>query len=175
MLRALIRLWQVDPADPGLARVAEALGADVPVCLLGRSAFVGGIGEDLSPAPSLNGLGLVLVNPGLPVSTAEVFRTRHGAFSSSGQFADAPEMQDDLVRRLASLSNDLTAPAMQLCPSIRDVLEALEKAPECRLARMSGSGPTCFGLFPSRSAASWAAELITARNPVWWVHAGHFV
>ncbi|NBC31796.1 MAG: 4-(cytidine 5'-diphospho)-2-C-methyl-D-erythritol kinase [Alphaproteobacteria bacterium] len=176
VLRALVRLWDFDPGDPELAAIAEALGADVPVCLAGGSRFVGGIGEDLAPGPPLAGLAVVLANPGVPLATRDVFRARTGAFSSPGRFAADPAAgPQDLIERLAALRNDLTAPAVTLCPPIGDVLAALAAAPGCRLARMSGSGPSCFGLFADAAAAARAAEGLAAAEPGWWVRAGHFL
>lgn len=176
VLRALIRLWNLDPQDPQIALLSEGLGADVPVCLLGgQSAFVGGIGEDLYPGPPLAGLAVVLVNPRVPLPTAAVFRARTGAFSHPGRFVNSSDLPDNLIRQLRNLGNDLMAPARQLCPAIGDVLDALELAPACQLARMSGSGPTCFGLFPSQSAADEAAARLLAEHPDWWVQAGQFV
>ena len=175
VMRALVRLWDLDPRDPALMAIAEGLGADVPVCLGGGSALVGGIGEDLRPGPALTGLAVVLANPGVPLPTASVFRARSGTFSDPGRLQElSPDEPGDLLGRLAALRNDLMAPAIGLCPPISDVLTALEEAPDCRLARMSGSGPTCFGLFPDTAAAAKAADLLSARHPGWWVRDGAF-
>jgi len=166
-LRLLGRMWGVE----GLADLAVGLGADVPVCLgAPRPARMGGIGEVLSAAPALPELGLCLVNPGVAVATASVFAARRGPFSPParlpGGWADAASLAADLAR----LGNDLEAPAIGLCPAIRAALAALEALPGCLLARMSGSGATCFGLFPDPAAAARAAAGLG--RPGWWCWGG---
>ncbi|MDE2199146.1 MAG: 4-(cytidine 5'-diphospho)-2-C-methyl-D-erythritol kinase, partial [Rhodospirillales bacterium] len=166
-LRLLARLWAVAPADTALA---AGLGADVPVCLAARPARMGGVGERLDAAPALPRCGMALVNPGVAVATAEVFRARAGAFSPPAAlpagWPDAATMAGDL----RALSNDLEAPARALCPPIDAVLAALRAQPGCLLARMSGSGATCFALFAEPSAALAAADAL--RRPGWWAWGG---
>ena len=165
----LCRFWGVAPELNGLARV---LGADVPVCLLGRPALMSGIGEILVPAPPLPQVGLVLVNPGVAVSTPGVFRERSGrgfsevACFSRGGWGDAFALAADL----RGLRNDLQAAACSIAPVIGDVLNVLGSVPGCLLARMSGSGATCFGLFASAGAAREAA--VGIRRAGWWVWGG---
>ena len=165
-LRLLGRLWGVAPERVD----AAALGADVPVCLAGRTARMGGIGELLTPAPALPRFGLALVNPGLPVATAAVFRARIGAYSPPAAlpegWADAAAMAADLAR----LRNDLEAPARALCPAVGDVLAALAARPGCLLARMSGSGASCFGIFADPDLAEQAASALA--RPGWWCWGG---
>jgi 4-diphosphocytidyl-2-C-methyl-D-erythritol kinase len=175
VLRALARLWSVDAGDPRLADLAARLGADVPVCLDGRPRFVGGIGERLDAAPPVAGTPLVLVNPGQPLATPAVFKARAGAFSEPARFADAPEGPAALARRLAGRRNDLWEPARRLCPAIDAVLGELEGTGGCLLARMSGSGATCFGIYDSQSRADAAAEAIAALRPGWWVAPGRLL
>ncbi len=169
-LRLLCRLWQVAPDPAALARIAIGLGADVPVCLAGRASRMGGIGERIEPAPTLPAHGIVLVNPGVAVATAEVFRNRQGAWSSVASlpesWADAAAMAADL----RTLRNDLQPAAVALQPVIGEVLSALAGIPDCLLARMSGSGATCFGLFPDVAAAQRAAARLA--RPGWWCWAG---
>ena len=165
-LRLLCRLWNVDPGAQRLAEIAASLGADVPVCLRSQPMRMRGIGEVLSPVPDLPDLGIVLVNPGVAISTPAVFRARTGDFSPPAVLADG----HGLVAALQTLHNDLQAPALQLAPVIGDVLTALAADPTCLLARMSGSGATCFGLYPSpRAAGSAAARL---QRDGWWVWGG---
>ena len=170
-LRALVRLWGLTPPADALAALAARLGADVPVCLASHPARMGGIGEILTAAPRLPVCGLALVNPGVAVSTPEVFRARRGGFSAPADlpdaWPDAAAMAGDLVR----LGNDLQAPAVALRPAIADALAAMAAAPGCRLARMSGSGATCFGLFDDDAAAASAAAGGLAR-PGWWAWGG---
>ena len=164
--RTLCRLWNISPDQSVLHRLALALGADVPVCLASAPARMGGIGGDLSAAPLLPDCGIVLVNPGVAVATPDVFRARRGGFSPMADlpsgWADAAAMVADLRR----LTNDLAEPAIGLQPVIADALSALDHLPGCLLARMSGSGATCFGLFASPEAAEQAAAAITPS--AWW-------
>ena len=168
-LRALARLWQ-SPAD--LREVALPLGADVPVCLAPRAAWLGGIGEDVAPAPPLPEVAVVLANPGVALPTALVFQRRTGAFSTEARFDAPPRGAAALAALLAARRNDLTDAAVALVPEIGDVLRALAATPGALLARMSGSGATCFALFAARSDADAAARLIAQRQPRWWVRAG---
>jgi 4-diphosphocytidyl-2-C-methyl-D-erythritol kinase len=168
-LRLLSRVWGLALPPARLSAIALELGADVPVCLASEPARMGGIGEVLGVAPILPACGLVLVNPGVPVSTAEVFRLRDSAYSEPAllppRWADAVSMAADL----ASIGNDLEAPAVRLCGVIGAALEWLRAQPGCLLARMSGSGATCFGLFADASAAAEAAPLVPAG---WWSRGG---
>ena len=168
-LRALARLWNLAIAADDVAALALELGADVPVCLAGRAAFVGGIGEDLAPPPRLPPAHIVLVNPGVALSTATVFGELGGVFTGPGRFAEAPADAASLARALAALSNDLEAPARRLCPEVDQALAALAAEPGCLLARMSGSGATCFGLFANAGHGAAAAGRIGAVHSGWWV------
>ena len=168
-LRALARLWRLPPATPDLAAVALGLGSDVLVCLGSRPTLMRGVGELLEPLPGLPGFGLVLVNPRHPLATADVFAAvRPERFGRREEPAPAQPGLDWLRRS----RNDLEAPARSLLPVIGDLLAALSGAPGCRLARMSGSGPTCFGLFDHAAAATAAAAGIAAARPDWWVVSG---
>ena len=171
-LRALCTLWDVQPDTDQLQALALSLGADVPVCLDGRARFVGGVGEDLEPAPTLPAAGLVLVNPGQPLSTPEVFGARAGAFSSGGRFETAPTDAAALCALLEKRDNDLTEAAIRLVPAITDVLSELAATKDCLLARMSGSGATCFGIYQGSARARSAAERLSKRRPEWWVATG---
>jgi 4-diphosphocytidyl-2-C-methyl-D-erythritol kinase len=166
-LRVLGRLWDVPLPD---GDDIFQLGADVPVCLASRPARMSGAGEFLSPAPSLPIFGLVLANPGTAVSTADVFRTRTGGFSHRAVLPDAWSDAAAMARDLSVLNNDLEFSARQLCPGIDAVLAALRGIEGCLLARMSGSGATCFGLLGDPDAARVAAENLD--RPGWWVWGG---
>lgn len=167
-LRLMSRFWGVEVDLAGLTR---ALGADVPVCLLGRPVRMSGIGEVLAPAPPLPEAGLVLVNPGVAVSTPAVFRARTGEFSEVAGFPNEGwRNAASLAADLRAMRNDLETPARLLAPEIGEALAVLAAMPGCLLARMSGSGATCFGLLPSVEAARQAAEHI--RRPGWWVWGG---
>jgi 4-diphosphocytidyl-2-C-methyl-D-erythritol kinase len=170
-LRLLCRFWAVAPEARVLAAMGKELGADVPVCLGCEPAVMSGIGEVLAPVGPLPPLGMVLVNPGVAVPTKDVFRLREGAFSAPLDIPPSGWMSvAALVETLRAGGNDLEAPALRVAPVVGDVLSGLRGLADCLLARMSGSGATCFGLFPSRKAAVAAAQGL--QRPGWWVWAG---
>ncbi|MBL6932868.1 MAG: 4-(cytidine 5'-diphospho)-2-C-methyl-D-erythritol kinase [Rhodospirillales bacterium] len=174
-LKGLIRLWGVKPEKNVLQALALELGADVPVCLHGRTAFMAGIGEELSAAPALPPCSLVLVNPGVNVSTPEVFKTHAKlgtGFSKPGRFVYAPKDLGELVSILQSRNNDLTPAAVALAPVIGSVLAALEDCNGAQMVRMSGSGATCFALFSGPGEAAAATLKLSHDHPYWWVRAG---
>ena len=171
-LRLLARFWSIDPAV--IAAVAPGLGADVPACVASCTVRMSGIGERLDPAPDLPAVGLLLVNPGVPVATPTVFRARTGPFSAKATLPPGWSNAAAMAADLAALSNDLQAPAAALCPAVADALGWLRSRHGCLLARMSGSGATCFGVFADAAEASAAA--VGAPAP-WWswgggLHAG---
>ncbi len=163
-LQALAQMWGCSLPGPD---VVLALGADVPVCLAGQAARMAGIGEQITPC-ALPPAYVVLVNPGLALGTAAVFgalaKRDNPAMPKPGALTDA----QTLARYLHQCRNDLEAPALTLAPVIGDVIAALSTQQGCLLARMSGSGATCFGLFATAPAADRAAAILAA-NPGWWV------
>jgi 4-diphosphocytidyl-2-C-methyl-D-erythritol kinase len=171
-LRLLRRLWQPMLSDTVLAPLAESLGADVPACLAARPVWVGGIGQEIEPALGLPPAGIVLVNPRRPLPTPAVFAARRGPFSAPDRFTPMPIDAAGLADALASRRNDLTEAAISLMPEIAAVLRRLAEARGALLARMSGSGATCFALFASRDAALAAAAALRGATPDWWVKAG---
>ena len=158
-------------------QAARATGADVPVCLDPRTRWMRGVGEILSDPLELLQLPAVLVNPGVAVPTKDVFAAlRLGAAARNGctSAASLPglgEGRAPLLRALAEGRNDLEAPAVSLQPVIAEVLASLRTLADCELARMSGSGATCFGLFGSRRAAVAGAQALRSARPAWWVRA----
>ncbi|HHI88320.1 MAG TPA: 4-(cytidine 5'-diphospho)-2-C-methyl-D-erythritol kinase [Hellea balneolensis] len=142
-------------------------GADVPVCYLSRTAVIEGIGEQIQPWPGLGQIPAVLVNPGMAVSTAEVF----GLFDHVGTSSEFALPYGSLAEMAKAGRNDLQPIAIHLVPEIRDVLKALEAQKGCELSRMSGSGASCFGLFSSLRTAKVAQKSIAARHPDWWCKA----
>lgn len=170
-LLALRALWQLSIDDAGLFALAARLGADVPVCLAARPSFISGIGDRITPAPPLPPFALLLVNPGQALSTAAVFESRQNSYSPSRPWQQGITQTVELIQALARRRNDLEAAARRLAPVVGDVIEALNALPQCRLARMSGSGATCFGLFDSLANARAAAEELAAARPDWWVRA----
>ena len=164
-LRLLSRLWRVAIPD----RLALSLGADVPVCLgAPRPRCMAGIGEQLSPAPPMPEFWIVLVNPGAAVATGAVFAAVERRDNPPGP--PPPPLTDfaALTDWLAHQRNDLQAAAVSICPAIAEVLAALEDAP---LARMSGSGATCFALHGREAEAQAQAKRLRRARPDWWVEA----
>lgn len=168
-LRLCARAWSIDAGDPLLAEIARGLGADIPVCLAGQPAYMGGIGDELAPAPRLPQMGVVLVNPGVGLSTARVFAGFGGEFSTPARFSETPRDARELAEILSSRRNDLLASAVRCVPQIRHVLDALAASPACLMAEMSGSGATCFGLYADRAAADRAASWLAAHAGGWWI------
>lgn len=173
-LRALAGAAGLDapPSAEDRARLL-AIGADVPMCALGQPARIQGIGEVMTPLTTFPSLGVVLINPRQGVSTPAIFGKL--AQKDNASLSDVPSGFADtahLLDWLAHQRNDLEGPAREVCPAIDAVLAALAAASECRLARMSGSGATCFGLFETREAAFVAADLLRRVHPDWWVQGG---
>lgn len=160
---AVLRALDARPDHP------ETLGADVPVCLIGRPTRMQGLGEILTPLPRLPDLHLVLVNPRLGLSTPAVFQAL-ARRDNPPMPATLPHFSDSaaLVAFLAGCRNDLQAPALALLPQIAECLTALDAA-GAQLSRMSGSGATCFGLFADAAQARAARDRIAAARPGWWV------
>ncbi|HEX8382508.1 MAG TPA: 4-(cytidine 5'-diphospho)-2-C-methyl-D-erythritol kinase [Sphingomonas sp.] len=158
-LRALARLHRVPLDDPGLMTIAAGLGADVPACLRGATTIGRGRGDALEPVAGLPGMPVLLVNPGVPVSTGAVFARWDGVDRG-------PIGKDDLLTRACAGRNDLQAAARGLAPAIDAVLDLLTSAPGALLARMSGSGATCFALFDRETDRAAAAGAACARG--WW-------
>lgn len=167
-LRLLGALWRVAPSEAALMELAARLGADVPVCLAGRPSFVGGVGEEITPAGDLPACWLLLVNPRVATPTPAVFKARRGAFSAAARWHAAPRGFAELAAHLASARNDLTEAAISVTPRIEEVLSAIRDLPGCALARLSGSGATCFGLFADEAAAQGALARMRASQPGWW-------
>jgi 4-diphosphocytidyl-2-C-methyl-D-erythritol kinase len=170
-LAGLARLW--DLPLPSASQVLS-LGADLPVCLSGGPTFVGGIGEDLQAAPPLPPTALLLANPRRPLPTIDVFRSyakRAQGFSQPARWSHVPQDAAALADLLAERGNDLTEAAIQLAPEIGDLLAAIARTPGCLLARMSGSGASCFGLFAGAEAAAKAAAGLQVASPNWWIRA----
>ena len=161
-LRLLAQAWDV---DANLPLMAARLGADVPVCIPSNTALMQGIGEILCPAPQIPEIGMLLVNPRIALRTSAVFKARTGEYSTPARLPAVWPNARVMARDLATLTNDLEAPAISLCPQISDVLAALRALPGVLLARMSGSGATCFALFEGTPAAASAAEALPNN---WW-------
>ena len=174
-LRLLARANRLKLDDRRLQKVARRIGADVPVCVEPRPRRMRGIGEVLSAPLTMPKLAAVLVNPGVAVPTRDVFAMLGlkpgGGRTRAARTRALPRDRDGLVEFLAGERNDLEPAAIKVQPIIARVLAALGNEPGCQLARMSGSGATCFGLFSSARAATAAARNLSAKQPRWWVKA----
>jgi 4-diphosphocytidyl-2-C-methyl-D-erythritol kinase len=171
-LRLLARLNGLSRHDPALREAARLTGADVTVCLEPRARMMHGIGDEVGPPLGIARLCAVLIHPGVPVETPAVFRELGLApgqtLPRGAPFAVVPGAVVDALR---SARNDLEPAALRVQPIIRETLETLRRNSRCRLARMSGSGATVFGLFEDRAAAREAARVIARARPHWWVRA----
>lgn len=170
-LRCLRRLFGT---ELGVPKSWASLGADIPVCLLNRPTLVEGMGERLTSAANIPSLPAILVNPGMPSSTGAVFKALSGRFGAAVNIP-LPSVEDcqspaGFCAWLEGTRNDLTEPAIQAVPEIAAVLEALAASPEALTARMSGSGATCFAVFPTTEAAASAATELSSRFGDWWVY-----
>lgn len=175
-LRLLARANGLALDDPRLVEAAAATGADVPVCVAARARMMEGIGERLGPPLRLPPLFAVLVNPGVALETRHVFAELGLAPGQSFEGGAHPVIGDSLSRaglleRLHMARNDMQKAADALSPAVGEVLKSLASLPSCRLARMSGSGTTCFALFDDRHAARRGAALLKRDHPGWWVTA----
>lgn len=168
-LRALMRLWAIPAETIDLPALALGLGADVPMCLAGASSLFAGIGDKVRPAQAHPACGLLLVNPRQGLPTRDVFAARTAPFAAPDPYFPGTATPAAFAEALAPRGNDLTAAARSLCPEIDSVLAALEELPGCRLARLCGSGATCFGLFDTADDAAAVTQAL--RNPNWWVRA----
>jgi 4-diphosphocytidyl-2-C-methyl-D-erythritol kinase len=168
-LRGLMALWDISLDDDTLARIGLGLGADLPVCLAGRPTQMSGIGEMLEAAVTLPPAWLVLVNPRIALSTPSVFRARAGDFTPAAPLTEIPADANALANALINRRNDLAPPAMMLEPAVKAMLDAIGETQGCLLARMSGSGATCFGLYADEESADQAADALAAAHPDWWV------
>ncbi len=181
-LRLLAQLNGLAFDDPRIIEVAQLTGADVPVCVASRACVMTGVGENLQPL-NLPKMPSVMVNPCVPVATKDVFRAlglRNGELLVGAtdvllQDRSWPEPDASVaewIEAFVEVGNDLEAPALRIQPVIDEVLSALRDAKGAKLARMSGSGATCFAIFADDADAQAAAEKIRRDHPVWWVHAG---
>jgi 4-diphosphocytidyl-2-C-methyl-D-erythritol kinase len=174
-LRLLVALWRLSISEEALIRLGAILGADLPACLYGRAAWIGGIGERVAPAPDLPEAGILLANPRKQLPTAAVFAVRKGSFGEIGRFAAMPRTAIGLAQSLMLRGNDLTGAAIELVPEIDAVLARLGRLPGVLITRMSGSGATCFALFPDRGAAEEARLMLATTEPMWWCAAGGLI
>ena len=164
-LRALGRLWGVNPRAAAMREAAATLGSDGPACLESRPCWAGGFGADLTPMPAPSG-HLVLVWPAVELATARVYAGWRGPGSRP-----APRRGTSVRQHVARTTNDLERPAAELAPVIRRVRQTLAAMPGARVVRMTGSGTAVFAVFDGRRDAEAAVRLLRRRRPRWWLRA----
>lgn len=169
-LRLLARHWKTHLTDSEIAELGLKLGADVPMCLRSQPLMARGIGETLEDRPLAEPLYLVLANPGVAVSTPVIFKLLSCAFNPPlPHLSEAPDRQS-MAKWIGTARNDLAAPARSMAPEINSCLNALERS-GARAFAMSGSGATCFGLYPDFETAQQAAIALSGYHPDWFIHA----
>jgi 4-diphosphocytidyl-2-C-methyl-D-erythritol kinase len=176
-LRLLAQANGLPQDDARLYEAAREIGSDVPVCLSSVPRWISGTGHELSAPVTMPKLFVVLVNPGIPLATRDVYgalaaRTVAAPIkteSAKAQVQSVPRSRKEFLAFVSGLANDLEPPAFRLAPIVEEVLVKIHDQPACVLARMSGSGSTCFGIFASRNAAKLAARTLAIRHPKWWV------
>ncbi len=171
---AALRLMQhyMDLPNKTWRDIALKIGSDVPVCLLSQTSRMTGTGESVTTMPGLGYVYAVLVNPGVEIMTGDIFRAY-----DAGDIRGTPRPQKSsgtLIERALDGRNDLEAPAIAAAPILKTVLAALNNTNQCQLARMSGSGATCFGIYQDAASSRGAAAQIEAAYPAWWVKVAKF-
>ncbi len=170
----LQELWGLAHDADYIAPLMTKLGADVLVCQYCRASIMRGIGEEISPAPIMPEIPILLINPMIPCATQDVFMHYDGKFRENNiKLPKAFNSVFDVVNFLDITDNDLFKPALKLIPEIGNVMNALTAQDTCLFSRMSGSGASCFGLFENIKAAELAAKIIKQENPDWWVKTGY--
>ncbi|MBM3544021.1 MAG: 4-(cytidine 5'-diphospho)-2-C-methyl-D-erythritol kinase [Alphaproteobacteria bacterium] len=173
-LRLLARANRGALSETALASLAPELGSDVAVCLDSRPAMITGRGERVKPVADFPSCGVLLANPGVPLATQDVYAALGAEPLAAAADVEAPNFDGDFARLMdyvASRGNALQAPATRLVPKIEDVLAALSRLDGARIARLTGSGPTCFALFSTEDEAKRAAASLTRQHPDWWIAA----
>jgi 4-diphosphocytidyl-2-C-methyl-D-erythritol kinase len=168
-LLMLAKHWALPIGIEAIRGIGLTLGADVPVCLLARPTIMSGIGDVLTPAPPLPPFAMVLVNPGVDVATAQIFKTLRVRTGTAAPKPFAGLTAHDFALWLDPLGNDLQSSAIAVAPIINVVEAAITATDDCLLARMSGSGATCFGLYATPEQASAAAATLAHAHPDWWI------
>jgi 4-diphosphocytidyl-2-C-methyl-D-erythritol kinase len=168
----LVNLWNIQRNDVVLSEILLRLGADVPVCFTAQNSHILGIGEIITPRLHDAELPIVLVNPGKPCLTKTVFQKFDQLFSKPIILPEKFDNAEHFIEFLRLQRNDLEAIACEVVPEIYNVLTSLKMRQGCLLARLSGSGASCFGLFLNEDDAVQAAKTIKSENPDWWVKSG---
>ena len=172
-IRGLIQWWDASCKDDDLQDICTKLGADMPVCYHNKPAYMQGTGEIITPLKApLPELGIILINPNKPCPTQPVFAQIKPPYSSALTLPEDFQSQTNLITFLKEQRNDLTNAACSAIPDIQMILDTLNNEPECQIARLSGSGATCFGLFTNKNAANKAAQTLKKNHPDCWIESG---
>lgn len=168
-LRLMAAHEKLSPNAPILQEIAASLGQDIPCCLAAETCYFRDIGNVTDAGPALPLTHIVMVNPNKALPTPAVYKARTGGFDPIARLETRAQTSEELAVALKTRTNSLAAAAISLCPEIQTVLHAIGEQERCLLSRMSGSGATCFGLFPDRSGAKKAANTLLQTHPEWWV------
>lgn len=167
VLKGLNKLWGLQLSIEKLAEIGLTLGADIPACLYRKTALISGVGEQVKPINlPFQSMAILLVNPNLPLSTHAVFKQYH-----QDNFSFSSPVNTDLLKipsDCTTLHNDLEPPAISLLPVINELIRFLKEQDGCIFSRMSGSGPTCFGLFSDLNSAKKALTHFQNKYPNYW-------
>ncbi|MGH1456621.1 MAG: 4-(cytidine 5'-diphospho)-2-C-methyl-D-erythritol kinase [Alphaproteobacteria bacterium] len=171
-LWGLQEFWRISRQEEYLLPLMTNLGADVPVCLHCAPSIMRGIGDELSPAPDLPEIPILLVNPMMNCPTQNVFLHYTPQFKTNTQWPSTFRTSLDFVTALKDTENDLYDAALQAVPEIENIIHTINVQKDCLISRMSGSGASCFGLFETIESAKKAKEVILQDNPDWWAQTG---
>lgn len=180
LLRLMTRLGKLEIEEDYIETTGRLIGADVPVSIRSKPAFMAGIGEVLMPVARLPEIETVLINPGVDMPTGPVFKALDAALIDAAVVNERRRSIDlqakagfasfgEVIEYMGGALNDLEAPAFQIAPEIKRVLDLLQRQERCAIARLTGSGATCFGLFEAEVDAVRAADKISELQPGWWV------
>jgi len=167
--KLLRKLWNLDIADSELASLLLPIGADIPPCVHGKLSFISGIGEEIHSLALDNKLSILLVNPMIHITTADIFKMGIENYSTNIEISDIPKTEKELILWLQNKNNDLENNAIDLFPEVGNLINEISNLDNCMLARMSGSGSTCFGIFNNIDDAKNAANVIKDIYPDYWV------
>ena len=168
----LQELWGLKHNTDYIMPLMTKLGADVPVCFNCRPTIMRGIGDVLLPAPEIQEIPILIVNPLVSCVTQDVFLHSNRVFKKNVQMPNKFDCVFELIKTLNMVENDLFEPALKLIPEIENIINAINMQDHCLFTRMSGSGASCFGLFENIEQAENAAKKIKIENSDWWVKTG---
>lgn len=174
-IKLLLKLWKIKIGNKELMKLGQSLGADVPVCLIGRPSFIGGIGEDIKTIESFPNIWILLVNPRKQIFTKKIFSNFKKKYSKKVPSSSKLFTLKKLISFLKRSDNDLTSLAVHYAPEIKKILNDLSLTEDCLLSRMSGSGATCFGIFSGKKNVIKAKKTLLKLNPNYWISYGQIV